>query len=101
MGWPKFAQSQLLHYNGSFHRAFKYISQRLMHYWQGHLAFLEQELIRLDRRDAASGHPRLKSLSPWQRGLNSETSGDGSDCEANEYDKLMATMKSRYIEYSL
>ncbi|KAK3378228.1 hypothetical protein B0H63DRAFT_525471 [Podospora didyma] len=95
-GWPLLARQQNYYHNGSLHRRFGALHERVLMYEEVTLSSLEQQLLELDKKDDgnASDRSKLRSLSPAQM-----RSG-GKDIErVCEKDELIQEIKIRLKNY--
>ena len=60
-GWPKLAAEQNCLFNGSNHRRFGYLFQRVLYTLEARLALLEDELLEIDKADQVRHPQRLKT----------------------------------------
>ncbi|KAI1654060.1 hypothetical protein F4813DRAFT_372027 [Daldinia decipiens] len=61
-GWPSIAATQLYYPNFSIHRRFSYLLHRVLIDQETKLAYLENELEKLDKKDKENDADRLNSL---------------------------------------
>ena len=65
-GWPKLAAEQNVLFNGSFHRRFGYLFQRVLYSLETKVALLEEELLQIDKLDEERHPQRLKTAPSSQ-----------------------------------
>ena len=90
VGWPLLAREQDWYANGSLHRGFGYLRQRKIHWKEARLEQLGKKLMELERYEEAHNSDALRSLTPWQLGL-----------EGSEKDKLMQEISSLSESYGM
>jgi hypothetical protein len=95
VGWARFAREQNRIENGSNHRRFGALRQRCLYYDEVRLAFLEEQLLQLDKHDEATDKMRLRTPSPAQL----RTMGKDVD-QVCAKDELIVEITSRLDNYS-
>ncbi|GAB1314275.1 hypothetical protein MFIFM68171_04485 [Madurella fahalii] len=95
-GWPRFARTQNCYHNGSIHRRFGGLTQRILHHLEVAIAKRETRLLQLDKEDEANNSPRLFSLTPAQ----ACGEADGAQAEACEQDRIIAESISLLAQYN-
>ncbi|KAK3373624.1 hypothetical protein B0T24DRAFT_679035 [Lasiosphaeria ovina] len=96
VGWPRFAREQNQLLNGSNHRRFGALRQRLLHYDEAMLAILEARLLELDKQDEVNDASQLLSLSPAQ--INVGGKGVEQTCAKDELMADIHAVESRYCQ---
>jgi hypothetical protein len=93
-GWPLLAKEQSIYVNGSLHRRFDWGRQLILNYKEGKIEQMQKKLMALHREEEAKDPGSLRSLTPWQLGVEAEE-GELS----SQRDKLMQEFGPLVYDY--
>ncbi|KAK0652053.1 hypothetical protein B0T16DRAFT_454461 [Cercophora newfieldiana] len=84
VGRPLLAKEQSFYVNGSLHRRFAWVRQICLEYKAAKIHQLQEKLMALYKEEEANNPASLRSLTPWQRGVEG-----GEDELSSQEDKLI------------